>query len=97
METKEMNMKAEYYITIGKRAKHLGIATKASYAILNYAFSVPELHKVYLTVDSNNKPAIKLYEKVGFEKEGYFADDLFSVKTRLFIDRIRYAFLKEIL
>ena len=91
------NSKAEFYITIGDRNfKGKGIATKATRAILDYAFHTLKLHKVYLTVDSENKPAIGLYEKVGFKKEGYFIDDLYSPVRNEFIDRERYATVKNL-
>lgn len=86
------NLKAEYYITIGETGyKQKGIATKATMAIIEYAFTELNLHKVYLTVDARNEHAIKLYEKVGFKQEGYFVDDLFCPHTSEFIDRKRYA------
>lgn len=86
------NSKAEYYITIGEhRFKRKGIATKATKAIIEYAFVQMKLHKVYLTVDAGNEHAIHLYEKVGFVQKGYFADDLFHTIHSEFIDRKRYA------
>ncbi|BCZ28016.1 spermidine N1-acetyltransferase [Claveliimonas bilis] len=91
-----INSKAEYYITIGEtQYKHKGIATKATKAILNYAFSNLKLHKVYLTVDAENKQAIQLYEKIGFKREGYFIDDLYRSKNGQYIDRIRYAVVQR--
>lgn len=90
------NMKAEYYITIGENCyKQKGIATKATKAILEYAFSELKLHKIYLTVDAKNEKAIRLYEKVGFKREGYFVDDLFCSKNTEFIDRERYAVVNK--
>lgn len=90
------NSKAEYYITIGDKSfKNRGIATKATRAILDYAFQTLELHKVYLTVDSKNDVAVRLYEKAGFKREGYFAEDLYCSRNSGFIDRIRYAVIQE--
>ncbi len=90
------NSKAEYYITIGEHSfKRKGIATKATRAILDYAFKKLELHKVYLTVDARNEYAIRLYEKVGFMQEGYFVDDLFHPINSEFIDRKRYALINS--
>lgn len=90
------NLKAEYYITIGeKEYKHRGIATKATKAILTYAFAKLKLHKIYLTVDADNERAIRLYEKSGFKLEGYFKDDIFHSIDSVFIDRKRYAMLGE--
>ncbi len=92
LQIDKVNSKAEYYITIGENSfKRKGIATKATKAIIEYAFLELKLHKVYLTVDARNEHAIHLYEKVGFKREGYFVDDLFCARNFTFIDRERYA------
>ena len=92
LQIDRVNLKAEYYIKIGENSyKQKGIATKATKAILEHAFTVLGLHKVYLTVDAQNEGAIRLYEKVGFQQEGYFVDDLFCPRTSNFIDRARYS------
>lgn len=97
LQIDRVNSKAEYYITIGNRNfKKRGIATKATKIILDYAFDKLKLHKVYLTVDSENKVAIKLYEKAGFKQEGYFIDDLYCSRRYEFINRKRYAIIKKI-
>jgi RimJ/RimL family protein N-acetyltransferase len=94
LQIDKVNRKAEYYITVGETSyKQKGIATKATKAILDYAFTHLNLHKVYLTVDAKNERAIRLYEKVGFKLEGYFVDDLFSERAQEFIDRERYFFI----
>lgn len=96
LQIDRVNSKAEYYITIGEtQYKNKGIATKASKAILDYAFLTLNLHKVYLTVDARNELAIKLYKKVGFIQEGYFADDLYNAEKLEFIDRERYAIVRN--
>lgn len=90
------NSKAEYYITLGDSSfKKRGIATKATKAIIKYGFQTLKLHKIYLTVDSRNEIAIKLYKKSGFRREGYFVDDLFCDKRSEFIDRERYAVIQN--
>lgn len=82
--------KAEFYITIGDhRFKQKGIATESSRMILDYAFEQLLLHKVYLNVDEENVIACKLYEKIGFLREGIFIDDM--VHRGKFINRLRYA------
>lgn len=92
LQIDKKNAKAEYYITIGEPGlKRRGIAMKATEAMLEYAFSVLKMHKVYLEVDSQNEAAMNLYEKIGFQREGYFVDDLFSFRMSRFIDRARYA------
>ena len=96
LQIDQLNQKAEYYITIGETDfKHKGIATKATKAILEYAFVNLKLHKVYLTVDAKNENAIRLYEKAGFKQEGYFVGDLFCVKDNGYIDRERYAIISN--
>lgn len=90
------NFKAEYYITIGETSyKGKGIATKATKAILDYAFTVLKLHKVYLTVDAENVAAKRLYEKIGFRQEGLLIDDLYNAYEERFINRERLALLRK--
>lgn len=90
------NQKAEYYITVGNTSlKRKGIARTASKLLLQYAFEEMKLHKVYLNVDAENIAAVRLYEKVGFQREGYFAQDLYSERKQRYIDRCRYAILSE--
>lgn len=97
LQIDKINLKAEYYITIGEnKFKRKGIATKATKAIIEYAFSELKLHKVYLTVDAGNEKAIRLYEKAGFKQEGYFVDDLFCTRDSAFIDRERYSVVNKI-
>lgn len=97
LQIDKVNRKAEYYITIGETGfKQKGIATKATKAIIDYAFEELNLHKVYLTVDARNTHAIRLYEKAGFKQEGYFIDDLFRAGNSEFIDRERYAIIKNV-
>lgn len=96
LQIDKVNSKAEYYITIGDTSfKRKGIATKATKAIIDYGFNILKLHKIYLTVDSRNEGAIKLYKKFGFIQEGYFVDDLFCDRKSEFIDRERYAVIQK--
>ena len=89
-----LNRNAEYYITVGNTAlKNKGIATKATYLILGYAFNKLNLNKIYLNVDADNAIACRLYERVGFLCEGYFREDF--LRRGKLVDRKRYAFLKE--
>lgn len=95
LEIDKINKKAEYYITIGcHELKRKGIATIASHLILKYAFEVLKLNKVYLNVDSKNKAACTLYEKIGMVCEGEFIEDLYH--NGEFIDRRRYAILRSL-
>lgn len=71
------NMKAEYYICIGKSEyKGKGIAYEASKILLNIAFNELKLNKVYLYTEIENVIAQRLFQKLGFNKEGLLIDDL---------------------
>lgn len=88
------NFKCEFYISMGEtKYKNKGIATTATRMLIKYAFEYLEMNKVYLNVDKNNSIACRLYEKVGFKCEGVFIKDM--VHNGEFIDRVRYAILKE--
>ena len=72
----EVDHKAEYAIVTRKKAHGTGIAERATMEILRYAFHDLGLHRVYLTVLSDNISARKLYENCGFDLEGEFQDDV---------------------
>ncbi len=88
-----MNQKAEYYITIGEEQyKGKGIAYKASKLLLKYGFNELKLNKIYLFTEVNNLGAQRLFEKLGFKKEGKLVQDLI-IKDRK-IDRYIYGICK---
>jgi len=63
--------RAEYGILIGEPgARGKGLAAEASRLLLDYAFRVLGLVRVYLHVFHDNEAAIRLYERVGFAREG---------------------------
>mgnify|MGYP001033107392 CR=1 FL=1 len=70
----ETDHNAEYAIVTRKKAHGTGIAARATMEILKYAFSDLGLHRIYLTVLSDNIAARQLYENCGFELEGEFQD-----------------------
>ena len=88
------NSKAEYYIAMGETEfKGKGIAKAASRLILRYGFEEIRLNRIYLYTEINNISAQKLFEKVGFVKEGIIRQDIFSHGQ--YTDRICYGFLRE--
>lgn len=90
----DVNRKAEFYISMGNTEyKGKGIATIATKLLLQYAFYVLDVNKVYLNVDKENISARRLYERVGFVCEGIFVKDMFH--RGKFIDRMRYGLLRE--
>lgn len=71
------NKKAEFGIFIGEDdARGKGIGTTATKLIIDYGFKELKLNKIFLRVFSNNKAAIKAYEKAGFKYEGTAKEDI---------------------
>jgi UDP-4-amino-4,6-dideoxy-N-acetyl-beta-L-altrosamine N-acetyltransferase len=61
-----------------KENRGKGIGKEAMQLIINYAFNSLNLRKISLEVISSNKATIKLYEKMGFEKEGILNEQFFA-------------------
>ncbi|MCF6515314.1 GNAT family N-acetyltransferase [Lactobacillus sp. S2-2] len=61
---------AEIEIVLSDEFSGQGLAQRAFEACSNYGFKTLNLHRIYLYVDAENKPAIHIYEKYGFEIEG---------------------------
>lgn len=68
--------KAEYAISLRKKAQGKGIATEATLELFKIAFKKYALERVYLNVLADNDKAIRLYEKCGFTYEGEFRKHL---------------------
>jgi RimJ/RimL family protein N-acetyltransferase len=69
---------AELYITIGeKNYWGKGIGKEALKYIHNYGFRELGLHKINLTVHTNNTRAIRIYKKFGYKELGVYHDNIF--------------------
>jgi diamine N-acetyltransferase len=87
------NHKAEYYISMGETAyKGKGIAKQASRLILKYGFEELGLNKIYLFTEAENIGAQKLFERIGFVREGILRQDICFAKQ--YVDRIMYGILR---
>ena len=73
---------AEYAIALHYEAQGKGVGTFATKQVLEYAFEILNLNRVYLNVLADNINAIKLYEKCGFVFEGEFKEHI-KVKGQL--------------
>ena len=94
LDIDQVNKKAEYYICIGEQDyKGKGIARKASELLIKYAFEKAGINKIYLYTEEENKPAQKLFERLGFRKEGLIRDDL--IYCGRVVNRYVYGLLKE--
>ena len=90
----QKNKKAEYYISMGEvEYKGKGIATQATRLLLDYAFVDLKLEKIFLYTEKENIGAQRLFEKLGFEKEGLLKNDLYH--NGRFVERYVYGILKD--
>ncbi len=71
-----INGTAEYAISTRKKARGKGIAEIATRLVLDKAFEEYKMHRVFLSVYSDNASAIHLYEKCGFRMEGEFREHI---------------------
>lgn len=65
-------------IVLRKKAQGKGLASAATRKILQCAFVKIGLERVYLNVLSDNKKAVRLYERNGFVYEGEFRNHLYK-------------------
>lgn len=90
----EKNKKAEYYICIGEaEMKDKGVGKRASILLIDYAFNKLDLNRVYLYTEQENVAAQKLFERLGFVKEGLIQQDLIYNGKK--VNRYIYGLLKE--
>ncbi len=69
---------AEFGIFIGEdSARGLGFGCEAASLICQFGFHSLFLHRIFLRVFAENKPAIRCYEKAGFSLEGIARDIVF--------------------
>jgi [ribosomal protein S5]-alanine N-acetyltransferase len=70
-----------------------GIGYEVCQLTLNYAFTDLNIRKVSLAVYANNPAAIKLYEKLGFQKEGALRKHIFE--SGQYFDKYYMGIFKE--
>lgn len=76
-----------------KNYRGRGFGRQALCAVLRHAFGDLGLRRVYFEVLAENKPAIRLYEKVGFKTEGRLRNHVF--KAGKFKDALVMGILAE--
>jgi len=62
---------AVFYIAIlDKACRSKGLGTETTRLMVDYAFNTLNLNRIQLHVNTENLPAVHIYEKVGFKIEG---------------------------
>jgi len=69
-----------------------GFATKALKMVTDYAFTLPEIKRIYAGVFSTNPASARVLEKVGFVEEGKFSKSV--LKDGTYLDEYRFGLLK---
>jgi len=69
---------ATYYIGIADKTHWgRGYGSEATRLMVDYAFDTLNLNRIQLHVSSENKRAIKVYEKIGFKQEGTLREAMY--------------------
>ena len=91
VEIDHVHRRAEFQIIIAPEHQGRGLATRATRLAMEYGFKVLNLYKLYLIVDTENKKAIGIYTRMGFQTEGELKDEFFingeyrsALRMRLF-------------
>lgn len=87
------NRSCELYMYIDPSCHGKGFGFRSCFELCIYAFDILNLNKVYLYTFSENIPANKLYEKIGFKLEGVLRQH--SFKEGKLRDRNFYGLLKN--
>jgi RimJ/RimL family protein N-acetyltransferase len=85
---------ASFGITIGEKEEWgKGYGTEATRLMVQYAFETLNLNRVWLHVYEYNQRGMRVYEKIGFQKEGVLRQDTY--REGRYWDTIVMAILRE--
>jgi RimJ/RimL family protein N-acetyltransferase len=88
------NRHASFGITIGEKGEWgKGYGTEATALMVRHAFGTLNLNRVWLHVYECNGPAIQIYEKIGFRREGVLRQEHY--REGRYWDTISMALLRE--
>jgi RimJ/RimL family protein N-acetyltransferase len=89
-----ISREAEFAMLIGdKEERRKGYGAEALRLTLDFAFQQLGLNRVFLKVNVDNAPALRLYEKCGFQEEGRLRESVF--KKGLFKDQLVMSILSR--
>jgi RimJ/RimL family protein N-acetyltransferase len=66
----------ELGITLDPCYQNRGLACEALEGVLSYVFDTLKMKRVSATTDAENKPAQKLFQRLGFRREAHFVEHL---------------------
>jgi len=88
------NQVGTIFVGLGDTAiRGKGLAREAMALLIDYAFDELNLHRIQLMVVDYNEAAIKLYEKLGFVREGTYRE--FGLRDGKYYDQHLYGLLKQ--
>ena len=67
---------AEVGFTLGLPYQHQGFAAEAVTAVLEYAFTTLNIHRIQAVTDVENAASIALLERIGMRQEGHFLENV---------------------
>lgn len=79
--------------TLSKLYHGKGYAYEALNQMIHYLFHVLNKRRIIASIDPENAPSIKLYEKLGFRKEAHFRESIYM--NGQWADDLIYALLKN--
>ncbi len=90
IEINHIHRRAEFQIIVSPQFQGQGFAAAATLLGIEYAFTVLNLRKLFLVVDTENVKAIHIYKKLNFVEEGvlrqeFFVDGLYRDALRMAI------------
>jgi RimJ/RimL family protein N-acetyltransferase/SAM-dependent methyltransferase len=83
----------ELGITLARAHQGKGYATEAMAAALDYCFRTLKKHRVFASVDPENRASIALLERAGFRREAHFHESLWL--RGKWMDDVIYAILEK--
>ena len=74
-----LNQNAEFGYYLGdKKYQGAGVAIEAELLLLNYAFNIQNMHKVYCESLDYNKKVLSIHSKFGFKNDGIKRDHIYK-------------------
>lgn len=100
VEINYIHRRGEFQIIIAPAWQGKKYGEGATRLAINYAFGVLNLYKLYLFVDKENKKAIRIYEKCGFQKEGeligeFFVNGVYRDAIRMCMFQAKYLAVRD--